>query len=326
MHAAQRPARYRQVARQRGPAGQHDGVELTPELNGGHDCDVGRARGAWPPGLAGLEDARGGGRFPRPGRGAVSRAGRQPDRGRAAELDALCPQLRQPAVEDPLLHLELRDPEAEEAAWRLGAFEDHDLMAGSHQLLGARQAGRAGADHRDPPAGALAGSVRPDPTLGPCPLRDLVLDPLDGDRVGVDAEHARGLARGGAQPAGELREVVGGVQALGGTEPVAPVHEVVPLGDEVPERAALVAERDPAIHAAGSLLAAALLLEGLVDLAPVAKAHLDGTAARELAAVLEEPGRLTHGRPPSRPARRTALRPWPARWPRARGGSPAASP
>jgi hypothetical protein len=41
------------------------------------------------------------------------------------------------------------------------------------------------------------------------------LDLLDRHRrVAVDPEHARGLARGRAQPAGELREVVGRVQAL----------------------------------------------------------------------------------------------------------------
>ena len=69
------------------------------------------------------------------------------------------------------------------------------------------------------------------------------------------AEHAGRLARGRAERAGELREVVRGVQALDGLAPVVAPHQVVPLGDQVPERAALVAERDAAVHAAPGLLA-----------------------------------------------------------------------
>ena len=55
-----------------------------------------------------------------------------------------------------------------------------------------------------------------DPALVPGAVDDLDLDLLDRDRVLVDAEHARGLARRRAQPPGELREVVRGVQPLDG--------------------------------------------------------------------------------------------------------------
>ena len=58
-----------------------------------------------------------------------------------------------------------------------------------------------------------------------------------------------------AQPAGELREVVGRVQALDGLAALAAPREVVPLRDQVAERAALVAERDAAVHAAAGLAA-----------------------------------------------------------------------
>ena len=67
-----------------------------------------------------------------------------------------------------------------------------------------------------------------------------------------DRQHARRLARRRAQLPGELREVVGGVQAVAGRRPVADPHQVVPLRDQVPERAAggtRVTERDPAVHA-----------------------------------------------------------------------------
>ena len=88
------------------------------------------------------------------------------------------------------------------------------------------------------------------PPLVPGPVDDRHLDLLDGDRVGVDAEHAGGLARRRAQAPGELGEVVGGVQAFDGGLPVVAVDEVVPVRDEVAERAAVVAERDAAVHAA----------------------------------------------------------------------------
>ena len=102
---------------------------------------------------------------------------------------------------------------------------------------------------------ATRGGCGRDPALVPGPVDDLDLDLLDRDRVLVDAEHARGLARRRAQPAGELGEVVGGVQPLDRVVPVVAVDEVVPVGDQVAERAAVVAERDAAVHAAAGLLA-----------------------------------------------------------------------
>ncbi len=100
---------------------------------------------------------------------------------------------------------------------------------------------------------------------------------------GADAEHARRLARRRAQAAGELGEVVGGVQALDGVAPVVAVDEVVPVGDEVAERAAVVAERDAAVHAATGLERELVGRERLVDLLPVAQAHRHRPAGRRLA-------------------------------------------
>ena len=68
------------------------------------------------------------------------------------------------------------------------------------------------------------------------------------DRILVDAEHARRLARRWAETAGELG-VVRGVQSLDGVAPTVAVDEIVPVGDEVAQRAAVVAERDAAVHA-----------------------------------------------------------------------------
>src|SRR6266849_1772247 len=99
---------------------------------------------------------------------------------------------------------------------------------------------------------AAASPAGPDPTTATV------------NRVRVDAEHAGCLAGGGAQPPGELGEVVRRVQPVGRGRPVGPVDEVVPLGYEVAERAAVVAERDAAVHAARRLPLGPLAGERLV--------------------------------------------------------------
>ena len=129
---------------------------------------------------------------------------------------------------------------------------------------------------------------RLDPALGPGPVDDLDLDLLDGDRVLVDAEHAGRLARRRAQAAGELGEVVGGVQALDGLAPAVAVDEVVPVRDQVAERAAVVAERDAAVHAAAGLGPQVVLGERLVDLLPVLEPHRHRPPRGQLPPVLQE--------------------------------------
>jgi hypothetical protein len=66
--------------------------------------------------------------------------------------------------------------------------------------------------------------------------------------------------------------------------PAVAVHEIVPVGDEIPERAAVVAERHAALHAAGSLLAQLEERERAHELEVVADA-LGRGAVRRLAAL-----------------------------------------
>ena len=129
------------------------------------------------------------------------------------------------------------------------------VVAGAGQLLGGGETGRPGTDHGDRLAGQRRRAAAADPALVEGVVDDLDLDLLDGHRVLVDAEHARRLARRRAQPAGELREVVRRVQPLDRVAPPVAVHEVVPLGDQVAQRTAVVAERDTAVHAAAGLVA-----------------------------------------------------------------------
>src|SRR3990172_9147191 len=163
--------------------------------------------------------------------------------------------------------------------------------------------------------------VRHDPTLSPSTLDNFQLDLLDGDGVVVDPQDAGGLAGGGAEPAGEVREVVGGVQPLDRLPPVAAIYEVVPVGDDVVERAALVTEGDAAVHTTGGLLLEMVFGDLLVALQPVVDALLHGAARGRLPPELHEAAWFSHRRP--LPCRR--LRGRAAALP-GRGGSPGALP
>ncbi len=163
-------------------------------------------------------------------------------------------------------------------------------MARAAQLLRGGQPGRAGADHGHGPARLDRGRPRHDPALVEGAVDDRDLDLLDRHRVALaDLQHARGLARRRAQPPGELREVVGGVQLVDRLAPAVAVDEVVPVRDQVPERAAVVAERHAALHAARALVAQALDGERVDELLVVRRA-LRGVALRRV-----DPGDLEEG-------------------------------
>ena len=130
------------------------------------------------------------------------------------------------------------------------------------------------------------------------PFGCLKLDLFDEHGLGGDAEHAGAFARRRAKAACELREVVRGVEAVARLREAAPLHQVVPLRDEVSERASLVTERDTAAHATRGLLGELLAAEGEVDLPPVPHADFDGPPPRAAALVAEETARVSHGRQP----------------------------
>jgi len=122
-------------------------------------------------------------------------------------------------------------------------------VSGARELLCCREAGGPGSDHGHAAAGLLRGGLWRDPAFGEAALDDGLLDELDGDRVVVDAEHAGGLAGGGADASRELGKVVRALQAAKGVLPLVAVREIVEVGNDVPERTGVVAERNSAVHA-----------------------------------------------------------------------------
>src|SRR6478736_4512101 len=227
------------------------------------------------------------------------------DVGVADELDALLLHELDAAQDDLLLvQLHVGDAVHEQAARAVGALEDGDGVAGAIELRGGGQTGGAGADDGDLLAGADLGCLGDDPALRPALVDDRDLDVLDRDRRVVDAEDARALARRRADAAGELGEIVRLVEALERLLPQAAVDQVVPLRDQVVDRAAGrhaadelagVAEGNAAIHAARALRAQLLLLHVVVEFLPVAHALGRRAVGGKFAQVLDEAGWFTHG-------------------------------
>src|SRR5258708_27191365 len=94
----------------------------------------------------------------------------------------------------------------------------------------------------------------------------------------IDAEHARSRAGRRANATGELWKIVGWVQAIERVTPVATIDKVVPLWNQVIDRAAGsspvndlagMTARHAAVHAARALLAQVRLRHVLMKLLPI---------------------------------------------------------
>ncbi len=211
------------------------------------------------------------------------------------ELGALGHHLLQAAVEDVFFQLEIGNAVAQQAAQPVVFLENHDLMPGAGELLGGGQPRGPRADDRHLLARAVGRPQRPNPSLPKRPLGNLVLDVLDGDRLAVDRQRARGLAGGRAHPAGDLRKIVGRMEVVRRLAPPAPVHQIVELGNAVLHRAARgMAKRDAAVHAPRRLLVQHPRSQGQVDLPPVADALFDRPVAGVHSRILDETRRMCH--------------------------------
>src|SRR5205085_7984406 len=268
MHARQIAPGNRQVTRLLGAPGEHHGIEL-----GEQRLRVYR--------LARITADAGWRRL-------------RADVNAGAELHALGAQLVEAPVDHALVELEVGNAIAQETADAVAFFEHRDLVAGARQLLRAGEACRSGADDGDAPTGRMDGALRAHPAFFPRLVGDGVLDRLDADRIVVDAQHARLFARCRTDATGELREIVRRVQHLDRLLPVLPINEIVPVGNDVVDRATALAEGNAAIHAARALQAGGVVGKPQVELAVVLLARLRGFVGLLEPLVLEEPGDLAH--------------------------------
>ena len=174
------------------------------------------------------------------------------------------------AVNDPLFQLHVGDAVHQQAARAVLALIDGHAMAALVEQVGHGQARGTCADDRHGLARAGRGRHGMNGTALVTVFHDGALVFLDRDRVTRDVAAGAGrLAQGGADPARELRVSVRGDQPVHGQIPLALIDQVVPLGDQVVQRAAAehaaqlnaaLAEGDAAVHAACAL---GLLLVGV---------------------------------------------------------------
>src|ERR1700683_740007 len=126
-------------------------------------------------------------------------------------------------------------------------------MTGARELLCTREARGSRADHSDALSGCARRRLRNDPTLRPRVIDNVFFDQLDGNGIVVDVEDASLFARRGTHAPGALGKIIGRVKAVDRFAPASAINQIVPIGNNVAERATLVAEGDPAIHATRSL-------------------------------------------------------------------------
>ena len=202
--------------------------------------------------------------------------------------------LCQAAVDVVLFHLEVGNAVAKQAADAVGPLKNGDFVAGSAQLLGGGQPSGATANHGDLLAGEHLGRLGLNPAFGPGAFNGGGFNGFDGHGVVVNPQNARVFARGRAELAGELGEVIGGVEPLYGCLPLVAEDEVVPVGDQVTQGAALVAEGNAAIHAAGALRAKRFDRQGVINFKVVVESVENITPFGGLAWQFHESGWLAH--------------------------------
>ena len=213
-----------------------------------------------------------------------------------AEAGAFGLHLLDTAVEQTLLKLEVRDAVTHQTTDGVVLLVDDDSVASAGELLCGGEAGRAGADDGDRLVGQTLRRQRLDVVQIPCLIDDGLLVKLDHGRRLVDAEHAGLLAQGRADAAGDFGEVVGHGQTVVGVFPLALTDQVVPLGNQVTQRASGHAERGATIHAAGRLRLGPRLQAGFgVNVEPVLDTLHNGAFSQLSAGTdLQESSRVAH--------------------------------
>ncbi len=215
-------------------------------------------------------------------------------------------------VDEVLLHLEVGNAVAQQAAGLCLLLVDMHVMAGARQLLRRRKSRRPGADDGDLLACFALGRLGNHPALLEAAIDDRAFDGLDGDRLVLKIQRARRFAGRRADAAGELREVVGGMEIDERAPPLAMVDEVIPVGNLIIDRTAVVAKWNAAIHAARGLAARGLVRQRNDEFAIMANAVGRRLIFAVMPVDLEKPGHLTHliahlSRRASRPQRHFSL-------------------
>ena len=225
--------------------------------------------------------------------------------GAVVERDALGFHLGDAAVDVVLLHLEVGNAVAHQAAGLGPLLVDMHVVTGARELLRTGEPRRSRADDGDALAGAHCRAFGFE-ALRDGAVGDRGFNRLDGDRAFFKIQRAGGFARRWADPAGDFGEIVGRVQVARGFFPIAVIDEVVPVRDLVVDRAAgcagaqrarALAERNAAIHAARRLRTVIILWQRQHKFTPMPDTLLGRLVAAVGALIFEETRDLTHCAP-----------------------------
>ena len=76
---------------------------------------------------------------------------------------------------------------------------------------------------------------------------------FDANRIPIDSKSAGGLTWSRANAASKFWKVIGGMQHFNGVFPIALKYQLIKVRNDVVDWAAVIAKRNTAIHAAGTL-------------------------------------------------------------------------
>ena len=167
-------------------------------------------------------------------------------------------------------------------------------MPGTRQLLRRGKPGGTGPDDRHFLAGLHPGRLGNDPPHLPALIGNGMFNGFDPDGLIVDIQRTGFFARRRTDTPGELRKVVGRMQDFQCLLPISPVNQIVPVRNDVIDRATVVAEGDSAIHATRPLHARLFIVECCDELAIVLEARLCRLIRFRQTLTFQKSSRLSH--------------------------------
>ena len=212
-----------------------------------------------------------------------------------AEAHAFNFHLRHATINGALVELEIGNPIAQQPADARVFFEERHAVARACELLRGGHPGRAAPTDSDGFARLRRGRLWRDPPFAEPPLDNLQLDVADRNRFEIEVQRASRFARRGANPPGELGEIVGLMQDVARLLPAAEVDHLVEFRDAISQRTTeIVAERNPAIHAPFGLGGDLLGRHHFIDFAIVTASLGDVAVRRFESVVFEKSCRIGH--------------------------------
>mmetsp|Transcript_12007 Transcript_12007/g.27727 ORF Transcript_12007/g.27727 Transcript_12007/m.27727 type:complete len:627 (+) Transcript_12007:1625-3505(+) len=194
----------------------------------------------------------------------------------ADEVDSFRLHNLQPPLHNSLVQLHVGNSKHEESS-RLGVPLEHsDLVAHLVQLVRSRQTRWTRSDDGNSESSSILGDPGLDPSFLETAVDDGILNVLDRHWRSDQSGDTGALAGSWANPASELREVVGGQEAVKSGLPLLLEDKLVPFRHQVVDWAARMSltEGGSAVHAPRrlSLPLSIVSLDWSVDLSPVSEA------------------------------------------------------